>query len=266
MIDLNNIDKIIICTFPKVGCSTLLKTFKNRRFRIKFKKTKYDVIGIHKIHKLKQYLSAFKNQNVLIINSCRNLFDQKISHFFEFLSKYDDLLLKSICKNYNLPLKDMYKNDDLILYLINYFNKNYLNYSDVENCTDHLISQETEWQQRFSNVKNFYNNFNEYNIKLKKFNFIDKYNLYVENNITMLTIRFEDINEWNIILSKIFNTEIKLLNDYLTKDKEIYYLYTKFKNTYKYNEEQINEIKDINFMKLFYEDEFILDKINSLSF
>ena len=66
-----------------------------------------------------------------------------------------------------------------------------------------------------------------------KFNFDKKYITKNYENITFIKIRFQEISEWDSILSKIFNKKIKMVTHNLTETKEIFNLYTEFKKIYK---------------------------------
>ena len=105
-----------------------------------------------------------------------------------------------------------------------------------------------------NNLEN-YHSINEildyYNLnRFDKFNFNKRYVIKEKNNIVFIKILFSDINNWDIILSKIFNKNIKIYSANLTKNKNnIYSLYEKFKKEYKIPKSYINkELKnDIEF-------------------
>jgi hypothetical protein len=62
----------------------------------------------------------------------------------------------------------------------------------------------------------------------KIFDFEKKYLLIKYENLNIIKLRFSDINEWDKILSEIFNREIILEPDNLSKNKEYYNNYNHF--------------------------------------
>lgn len=234
MIDLNNYDKVVIYQFGKVGSMTLLKTFEQ------YIKT----IHLHIFNK------TILEDKTIIINISRNLFDRNISAFFHNINnkpKYIDIIKY---KNTNIKKNEghvfYYKNKDKsINNLINYFN-------DI-NTNIILPDYNKNWYTDFNNNLNI-------NIFEKEFDLKKKYNLYnISSDIILITLRFEDINNWANILNNIFLQDIKLVNCNLTNKKKIYNLYIEFKKKYRYSESEINYIKNIDFMTYFYSN----DEINS---
>ena len=232
MIDLNNYDKVIIYQFGKVGSMTLLKTFE------KYIKT----IHLHIFDK------TILKDKTIIINISRNLFDRNISAFFHNINnkpKYIDIIKY---KNTNIK-----KNEGHVFY---YGNKdksinNLINYFNDINTNIILPDYNKNWYTDFNNNLNI-------NIFEKQFDFKKKYNLYnISSDIILITLRFEDINNWANILNNIFLQNIKLVNCNLTNKKKIYNLYIEFKKKYKYSESEINYIKNIDFMTYFYSNDEI---------
>jgi len=225
--DINNFDKIIIYQFGKVGSSTLWATFS------KYKETRHT----HYFNK-----NMLKG-NTLIINVVRNLFDRNISALFECIN------YKPIRADYIIPKDGKHIREGVILYtekrevndMINFFRE---------------VNIEKLLKIRY---KNWYTYFNEQlgiNIFSDPFDTNKKYDLYKTDNITVIILRFEDIDDWENILNTLFTQEIKLKSENLTNQKNIYDLYTLFKKNYKYSDEEINLIKEIDFMKKYYtEDE-----------
>ena len=139
---------------------------------------------------------------------------EKYHHFFKILK-----IIYQIIKKKNIKE------------LIEIFNNKYLN--NLENY--HSINE----------ILDYYN-LNRFD----KFNFNKRYVIKEKNNIVFIKILFSDINNWDIILSKIFNKNIKIYSANLTKNKNnIYSLYEKFKKEYKIPKSYINkELKnDIEF-------------------
>lgn len=65
------------------------------------------------------------------------------------------------------------------------------------------------------------------------FDFNKSYNIIEHDNITFIKIRFSDIDNWDKILSEIFNKEIMIHPNNLTDNKPIAKLYNEFKQQYK---------------------------------
>ena len=74
-----------------------------------------------------------------------------------------------------------------------------------------------------------------------------------------MILRFEDINLWENVLSNIFNIKFEITNKNLTENKKIYELYLKFKNEYKYSDEEIKLIDNIDHLIHFYSKKEIED-------
>ena len=55
--------------------------------------------------------------------------------------------------------------------------------------------------------------------KFTEFDFNKKYNLIELENVKIIKLRFNDINEWQNILSEIFQKDIIMYNDNVTVDK-----------------------------------------------
>ena len=61
--------------------------------------------------------------------------------------------------------------------------------------------------------------------RIHKFDFEKKYNLIIHKNLHIIKIRFQDINEWDQILSNIFKQEILIIPDNLSINKSYYEKY-----------------------------------------
>ena len=61
--------------------------------------------------------------------------------------------------------------------------------------------------------------------RIHKFDFEKKYNLIKHKNLHIIKIRFQDINEWDQILSNIFKQEILIIPDNLSINKSYYEKY-----------------------------------------
>lgn len=158
-------------------------------------------------------LSSTNFENIYIIDSYRTPIERKISSFFQninsHLPNYNDLTIDKIIDFFNLNLIDT-----------------------IEEY--HSIDEVLEY----------------YNVPLfTKFNFEQKYNITKNDNKIFIKLLFKDIQNWNIILSEIFQKDIIMHNENLTKDKPINDLYEEFKKNYKVPKTYIeNTLKnDIDF-------------------
>jgi len=149
--------------------------------------------------------SCEKYENVYIIDVYRTPIERKISSFFQnissHLSCYDKLCISEI---------------------ISFFNDRLL--SEIENY--HPIDEIL----------------NQYNIPLfNNFDFEKKYNIVKKDNKIFIKLLFKDIDEWSNILSTIFNKNIVIHNNNLTKYKPIYNLYKQFNENYRVPQGYIND-------------------------
>ena len=144
-----------------------------------------------------------KDNNVYIIDVYRTPIERSISSFFQnidiHLPNYKNLTIEDIIKFYN----------DNKLYLIEDY---------------HPINTMLK----------------KYNIlPFDNFNFETKYNIIRENNKIFIKLLFKDINNWDKILSEIFENSITMYNANLTENKNTYKLYKLFNEKYKIPKEYI---------------------------
>lgn len=228
--NINDFDNVIIYQFGKVASSTLKKSFEKH----------IRTSQVHHFHD-----SMIRQGKVLIINIVRNLFDRNISALFENIYS----------KPRNYFIMPGYINEGSLLRT---------NKTELDDIMDFFREVNIEKLLKII-YKNWYTRFNEQlniNIFADPFDKEKKYNLYKVDNVTVLILRFEDINEWENIFNNIFTTKITLENSNLTKHKKINELYESFKKNYKYSENEINLIKNIDFMKKFYTENEINSFIN----
>lgn len=200
---MNNLDRIdnvdIICmTGGKCGSTTLLTTFINNGFKS---------IKAH-------YIADFENQygydglidlinessskkKIYLIDSYRTPIERKISSFFQNIQIYVPDYKEKSCEE-----------------LISIFNENYLDTLEEYHSINSIMQ---------------YYGLNPF----KKFNFKKRFVKKNKGNIVFIKILFSDINNWNIILSKIFKRNITLHSANLTKNKEEINLYNEFKQKYR---------------------------------
>lgn len=196
---------IFIYTPPKVGSTTLVTSL-----RVSLGKS-FNTIHIHdeimlsvltgikdvKINDVLNYLSK-KGKNVYVIDVYRTPIERKMSEFFEKISPYHFNNTAKNISGYSMKR------------IIDRFNK------------------------LFPHIENGDHYFEEYEIKEPiLFDFNKKYTIQEINNIKYIKLRLSDSHLWGSILSNIFQSEVVIINDYKTEDKDIGNLYKKFKYEYK---------------------------------
>ncbi len=211
-IDSFNRDLVLIYSPPKVGSTTLVSSIRisaSDKFYVMhahedviFKAT----IAENRDIKFKQILNnntyfstKFQRpRKIYVIDIYRNPIERKISEFFQKIS-------------------------------IEHFN------NSLENIAKYDIDRVTK---RFNDIFPYISNedfyFSRFNIKkeYEKFDFENGYLLYEKDNIMYIKLRLNDSYRWGYILSKLLDTEITIIPDYRTTDKEIGDLYNNFKKKY----------------------------------
>ena len=103
-----------------------------------------------------------------------------------------------------------------------------------------------------------------------KFDFEKGYVIKEKGNIVFIKLLFSDINKWDKILSEIFNKEIIIFNDNLTKHKNYNSIYNEFKTNYKIKKSYINNIlkndKDFKIYNTKEYQDFYINKYLSISY
>ena len=221
---LNKCDNyIFIYTPPKVGSTTLVTSL-----RVSLGKT-YNVIHIHddvmlnvltgldvKVNEIIQYIAS-QGKNVFVFDVYRSPIERKMSEFFEKISPYHFNNTESNIVNYNLKrITDRF--NKIFPYLAK--KEHYIDQYNIENPTP--------------------------------FQFDKKYTIQVINKIKYVKIRLIDSAEWGRILSEILQTNIVLIQDYQTSNKEIGKLYNKFKDTYCLPENFYNLIENNKHLHFYY--------------
>lgn len=225
---------IFIYTPPKVGSTTLVTSL-----RISLGMT-YNTIHIHdetmlsvltgingvKINDIIQYLSN-EGKNVYVIDVYRTPVERKMSEFFEKISPY-------------------------------HFN------NSAENISKYSIKRISDrFNKLFPYIENGDHYFDKYEISEPiPFDFENKYTIQVINNIKYIKLRLCDSNLWANILSKIFQSDIIIIHDYKTEDKDIGTLYNTFKSEYKIPINYFELIKNDKYFNFYYNE---LERSNYLN-
>lgn len=87
--------------------------------------------------------------------------------------------------------------------------------------------------------------------KFENFDFDRCYNIIEKDNKVFIKIRFDDINNWSGILSKIMGKNINMHPDNLTKHKKSSTLYYTFKNNYKPPDYYIDNVRKDEEFKIY---------------
>lgn len=218
---------IFIYSPPKVGSTTLVSSL-----RISLGNT-HNIIHIHDeimlhiltginnitINEIIYYLTSI-NKNVYVIDIYRTPIERKISEYFEKLSTIHFNNTEDNINNYSLE-KIINRFNNLFPYL-----ENGDHYHDKYNINEPIL-----------------------------FDFNNKYTLQTINNINYIKLRLIDSNIWNNILSKIFNKDIIIVNDYLTQNKTIGKLYNNFKKEYKIPINFLDNINNCKYLNFYLNDE-----------
>ena len=196
---------VFVYSAPKVGSTSIVSSL-----RI-FGLDKVDIIHIHDEEMLKVLahikditvnelilFNKYLGKNIYVINVYRSPIERKISAFFEKIGGYHFNNHDQNVNNYNITK------------VINRFN-NIFPYIGIG---DHFIDK--------------------YNIQIPGcFDFNSKFLLVKENDISYITLRLKDSNEWGNILTNIFGFKICIIKDYESSKKPIKDLYKLFKSQYK---------------------------------
>jgi hypothetical protein len=214
---------IFIYTPPKVGSTTLVSSL-----RISLGNT-FNVIHIHddtmlsvltginnvSINDIISYI-ALKGYNIYVFDIYRTPLERKMSEFFEKLGPH-------------------------------HFN------NSEEHINEYSIKRISDrFNKIFPYLANNDNYFEKFNIcNPPNFDFDKKYTLQVINNIKYVKLRLNDSIHWADILSKIFEKDIVLINDYTTETKPIGELYKRFKLEYKIPSNYVDLIKTCKYFNFY---------------
>lgn len=231
-LDFRNYDNILIYTMGRVGSMTLIRSIKRAIYNHKIQECQ-----VHHIHKLENYTPNNNHEKpkkkTLIITAVRNFQTQLISHFMLRLASSKS-----------------------IFYFID---KHKLNYQKLEARIPELSEHFTKKVPIFLEEKgnNWYDRFkDEFNIDVysREFDFQKKYMVFETPETDLTLIRFEEIKQWDTILSDIFEQNIVIYEHKLTKDKPYASLSRKFKEEYRYPKELTDIINQSKVTKHFYQE------------
>ena len=223
----NNI--IFIYTKPKVGSTSLVSSIRL------FASNKFSVLHLHDEEMLKVICNLSPNsnitindiiqynksigKNVYVIDVYRSPIERKISAFFEKIGAYHFNNIDSKINTYDI---------------------------------ERVIKRFNTIFPHIANGDNFLDCYNLTNKPLK-FDTNNKYLYLEENGIKYIKLRLCDSSQWSYILTKLLQTEIIIVKDYESTNKEIKDLYIRFKNEYKIPINFINEyIQNDTYLNYYY--------------
>lgn len=222
----NNNKYVFIYSPPKVGSTTLTTSL-----RVSLGNT-YNIVHIHdeimlnvltgisgiSINDIIRFLSDL-GKTVYVIDIYRTPIERKMSEFFEKLSPYHfNNTEDNIAATYSMSK------------IINRFNR------------------------LFPHIENGDHYHDCYNIvNPVPFDFNKKYTHEIVHNVNYIKLRLCDVSMWPIILSTIFNSEIVIINDYITcSKKSIGALYEQFKAEYTIPYNYLERIKQDTYLHIYY--------------
>jgi inorganic pyrophosphatase len=215
-LDNRNYKNVFVYCGGKCGSSTLFNSLNFKHFKTIQLYSNFYYKKITKqdksIFNLIDDSCKFFNR-VYIIDSYRTPIERKISSFFQNINKY--------LPNY----EQMSINEINTFFKENLFNK----IEEYHSINEVLL---------------------HYNVPLfSKFNFESRYNIAIQDNKIFIKILFKDIDNWDSILSEIFEENIKINPKNVTKLKKIKILYEKFKLNFRVPKNYIDNvlIKDVEF-------------------
>ena len=199
---------VICLTGGKCGSTTLYNTLKENGFEC------------IKVHNKSSFEIQFKydglidlinrsseNKKLYIIDSYRTPIERKISSFFQNIGKHVPSYKNKRCEE-----------------LIDIFNTKYLDILEEYHSINPIME--------------------EYGVEpFNTFDFKKKYVIKKEGNLIFIKLLFSNISNWGDNLSEIFNKKIIIYKSNLSKNKECYPIYNKFKLMYKTKKSYINNIR-----------------------
>ena len=198
---------VICLTGGKCGSTTLFETLT---------KNSYKCIKVHDKNDFKIQFKydglivlinrSFENKKLYIIDSYRTPIERKISSFFQNIHKHVPGYKNKRCEE-----------------LIDIFNTKYLDTIEEYHSINPIME--------------------EYGVEpFNTFDFKKKYVIKKKGNLIFIKLLFSNISNWGDNLSEIFNKNIIIYKNNLSKNKEYYSIYNKFMLMYKTKKSYINNI------------------------
>lgn len=199
--------EIFVYCGGKCGSMSLYETFINTGYKCCQLHSNYYWMNVlkNKTPIFEIIENSSRDKKVYIIDSYRTPIERSISSFFQNIN----LLLP----NYNELTVDE---------IIDWFNSNKKFLSEDYHPINEILQH--------YNVPNF-----------NSFDFNKRYNIIEKDNKVFIKILFDDLNNWDKILSNIFNKPITIYSRNLTINKSTNSLYTTFKQKYKIHESYFSD-------------------------
>ena len=222
-----NRNLIIVYCPPKVGSTSLvssLRLFGNDKFTVLhihneiMLKVLYQIVDVTVLDIIEY--NRYLGKNVFVIDIYRSPIEQKISAFFETISSFHF--------NTTIEVLNAYSLDKI--------------YKRFHHIFLHLANHDY-YRERYELGE------------IDSFDFEKKYILREKNGVKYIKLRLKDSNMWSCILSEIFKIDVKVIRDYETESKPVKDLYNKFKQNYKIPANLIEEIKQNDALKFYYNEE-----------
>jgi hypothetical protein len=225
---------LFVYSAPKVGSTSIVSSL--RIFGLE----KLDTIHIHDEEMLKVLsdingitinelilFNKYLGRDVYVINIYRSPIERKISSFFEKIGSYHFNTTDQNVNKYNVE-KVMNRFNNIFPYI---------------ETNDHFIDK--------------------YSITVpEKFDYIKKYLLVKENDITYLTLRLKDSQQWGDILTNIFGFNIRIVKDYESTNKPIKEIYNLFKKKYTIPINFLDEILNCKYLNYYYSSDEVKEYYN----
>lgn len=236
---------ILIYSSPKTGGNTLETTFKNKNFKVYY---------THNNNFFKSEGPICQNNNMNIIDyiniQVKFRKDNIISSKLNIIGIYRtpiERLISLFFQNYNIINIDNFLSNKSINELIIEFNNKHLDLNSLDFTICELYD-----------LNLYFNNDNKLIENLKNGHCIIELNKY----INIILLNFNNINEWDKILSNIFNKTIKTINANYSKNKDYNLLYNDFKTKYYINNFIFNFITNNKNIKQLLPDNDYINYIN----
>ena len=222
-----NRNLILVYVPPKVGSTSLVSSLRL------FANDKYTVLHIHNEIMLKVLYQIYEvsvleiieynkhlGKNVFVIDIYRSPIEQKISAFFETIHTF----------HFNTSLEK-------------------LNTYPIEKII-----------KRFNSVFSHLANHDYYREKyelgeVEPFPVHNKYLLKEKNGVKYIKLRLKDSHEWWGFLNGLFQIDMRVVKDYETESKPVRDLYQRFKEHYRIPVNLLEEIKNNDALKFYYNEE-----------
>jgi hypothetical protein len=225
---------LFVYSAPKVGSTSIVSSL--RIFGLE----KVDTIHIHDEEMLQVLghingitinelilFNKYLGRDVYVINIYRSPIERKISSFFEKIGSYHFNTTDQNVNKYNVE-KVMNRFNNIFPYI---------------ETSDHFIDK--------------------YSITIpERFDYEKKYLLVKDNDITYLTLRLKDSQQWGRILTNIFGFNIRIVKDYESTNKPIKDIYNLFKKKYKIPINFLDEILNCKYLNYYYSSDEVKEYYN----